>query len=330
MDKLSFSEHHIANRNYQLFSKGPNHRPRSNSTAEISRKPVSRQRSISELVSRVTKLSLRPAIKEEMYDYSSKIKDYDIMKTIGSGSTAFVYSAMYKPTSELVAIKTCNLDCSHSDRDSKVDELRKEIQIMNFCKHPNLLEVYQSFVHASELFIITPLMTAGSCSDLLSSNLYTGLKENIVGCILRQVAQGLEYLHTNDLVHRDIKSANLLLDWDTGVVKLADFGVSDYLLSLSELPKKKDNFSVFNVPQKSYPKKARHSFVGTPCWMAPEILLSHDYDSKVDVWSLGITAIELASGKPPLADYDPFTVSASGPEDEWLFIYHPIGIHDDH
>jgi serine/threonine protein kinase len=169
-----------------------------------------------------------------------------------------------------------------------------------------------------------------------------GFEESIVACIIKQVAQGLEYLHDNELVHRDIKSANMLLDFDTGIVKLADFGVSNHLLSnLADMPNKNvsylsrqksvtteasmnstietmtDSYMSFtstNQPIPAFkllqppPKKARRSFVGTPCWMAPEILLNQDYDTKVDIWSLGITSIELACGKPPFAEYDPMTV----------------------
>lgn len=141
---------------------------------------------------------------------------------------------------------------------------------------------------------------------------------------MKQVALGLEYLHENELVHRDIKSANMLIEFDTGIVKLADFGVSNHLLAnLNELPK---NATYFRQQMEEFgtdsvlkfqannsfpvtPKKARRSFVGTPCWMAPEILLNQDYDTKVDIWSLGITCIELACGKPPFLEYDPMTVS---------------------
>lgn len=141
---------------------------------------------------------------------------------------------------------------------------------------------------------------------------------------MKQVALGLEYLHENELVHRDIKSANMLIDYDTGIVKLADFGVSNHLMAnLNELPKNPNYFrqqmeefgtdSVLKFQANNSfpvtPKKARRSFVGTPCWMAPEILLNQDYDTKVDIWSLGITCIELACGKPPFSEYDPMTVS---------------------
>lgn len=118
----------------------------------------------------------------------------------------------------------------------------------------------------------------------------------------------MEYLHDNELIHRDIKSANLLVDYESGVVKLGDFGVSNQLLSnLAELPKNKACFRHHLSPTLNL-KKGRRSFVGTPCWMAPEILMNQDYDTKIDIWSLGITAVELASGKPPYSDYDPLTV----------------------
>lgn len=151
-------------------------------------------------------------------------------------------------------------------------------------------------------------------------------KSSVSFSILKQVAQGLEYLHENELVHRDIKSANMLIDFDTGIVKLADFGVSNHLLSnLNELPKNVNYFRKYHTKKSDSeaqdynnflapptpPKKARRSFVGTPCWMAPEILLNQDYDTQVDLWSLGITCLELACGKPPFSEYDPMTVSLS-------------------
>lgn len=122
------------------------------------------------------------------------------------------------------------------------------------------------------------------------------------------MAQGLDYLHHNELIHRDVKSANLLVDFESGIVKLADFGVSNQLLSnLADMPKNTHYFRQHLEPVEQ-PKKARRSFVGTPCWMAPEILMNQDYDTKVDIWALGITCIELACGRPPFAEYDPMTV----------------------
>ncbi|KAI8643595.1 kinase-like domain-containing protein [Parasitella parasitica] len=294
----------------------------SNAAATITpKKPLSRQRSISELVSRQQKQQLQQQQQQQhpmIVSYSSKADDYDVLRTIGAGATASVYSAIYKPNQSVIAIKTVNLEDIGLD-DSRLDALRKEIQIMTLCRHQHLLEVYQSFVHSSQLYIVTPIMSAGSCHDLLSRCHKLGFEESIVACIIKQVSQGLEYLHDNELVHRDIKSANMLLDFDTGIVKLADFGVSNHLLTnLAEMPKNTNYFRKNSAMRDNEstiesltdgPKKARRSFVGTPCWMAPEILLNQDYDTKVDLWSLGITSIELACGKPPFAEYDPMTVS---------------------
>lgn len=152
-----------------------------NATATITaKKPLSRQKSISELVSRV-KLSLRsnstgsnsssPMSKRQQHSivsYSSKADDYDVLRTIGAGATASVYSAVYKPNQSVIAIKTVNLEEIGLD-DSRLEALRKEIQIMTLCRHPHLLEVYQSFVHSSQLYIVTPIMSAGKLVPLNSS-----------------------------------------------------------------------------------------------------------------------------------------------------------------
>ncbi|KAI8364956.1 kinase-like domain-containing protein [Blakeslea trispora] len=282
------------------------------------KKPLSRQRSISELVSRVRHtLKSKTPPQQVQCQYSSRSEDYDAIRIVGSGASASVYSAIYKPNQSVIAIKTVNLEENGLD-DARLDALRKEIQIMTLCRHPHLLEVFQSFVYRSQLYIITPIMSAGSCHDLLARLHNVGFDEPIVACIIKQVAQGLDYLHENELVHRDIKSANLLIDFDTGIVKLADFGVSNHLLNnLADFPKgpallyppKTTTSSLkAGLLSPTIPKKARRSFVGTPCWMAPEILLNRDYDTKVDLWALGITILELACGKPPFAQYDPFTI----------------------
>ena len=118
--------------------------------------------------------------------------------------------------------------------------------------------------------------------------------------------EGLYYLHQNNLIHRDVKAANLLVDRITGNVTLADFGVSAVLTLADAQPQS----ILLNGRRCSGRRKAaRNSFVGTPCWMSPEILESRGYDCKVDMWSLGITALELAYGRPPNAHSDPTNVS---------------------
>lgn len=140
-------------------------------------KPLSRQRSISDIMHRM-KRSLKSTTSSPTSphhhrnsSYSSKADDYDILRTIGAGATASVYSAIHKPSQSVIAIKTVNLEEIGLD-DTRLDALRKEIQIMTLSKHPHILQVLQSFVHSSQLYIVTPIMSAGkslAASDLPSS-----------------------------------------------------------------------------------------------------------------------------------------------------------------
>ncbi len=122
---------------------------------------------------------------------------------------------------------------------------------MSLSKHPNLLKVHGSFVQGPKLHIITPFLAAGSCLDIMKTAYPQGFEEVIVATILKQALQGLEYLHKNGLIHRDVKAGNLLVAED-GTVQLADFGVSNSLMEAGDR------------------KGVRKTFVGTPCWMAPE------------------------------------------------------------
>eukprot|EP00158_Paraphelidium_tribonemae_P006360 Partr_v1_DN27787_c0_g1_i4_m67222 putative ste20-related kinase adaptor len=192
---------------------------------------------------------------------------------------------MYKPAHTTVAIKSMDLDQFERNQ---IDELRKELQVMSLCKHPNLLNVKGSFVVGSKLYIVTPFLSAGSCLDIMKSSFPDGLDEASICCILKQALQGLEYLHRNNLIHRDVKAGNLLMDED-GTVKLADFGVSSSL-------------------HDSDRNGIRKTFVGTPCWIAPEVVQQTGHNSKADIWSFGITALELAHGRAPFAKYPPMKV----------------------
>ncbi|KAJ3354164.1 hypothetical protein HDU83_005770 [Entophlyctis luteolus] len=161
---------------------------------------------------------------------------------------------------------------------------------MSLSRHPNLLPVYGSFVHASRLYIVTPFLSAGSLLDIMKTAYPHGIEESCICTILRQALQGLEYLHQNGLIHRDVKAGNLLLAED-GLVQLGDFGVSSSLMETGERK-----------------GPLRKTFVGTPCWMAPEVMEQTGYDYKADIWSFGITALEMATGHAPFAKYPPLKV----------------------
>ncbi|KAG0017908.1 hypothetical protein BGZ82_000620 [Podila clonocystis] len=242
--------------------------------------------------------------------FSNNPEDYDIRLPIGYGSSAVVYNAYYKPLNKRVAIKVIDLDMFERNQ---IDELRRETQVMALCKHPNVLRVNGAFVTDSKLYIVTPYLSAGSCLDIMKAANPSGFDEISIATILKQALQGLDYLHKNGHIHRqvstdavahgigavnfgadmlnaiDVKAGNLLVDND-GSVLLADFGVSSSLMENGDR------------------RGMRKTFVGTPCWMAPEVMEQAGYDYKADIWSFGITAIELATGHAPFAKYPPIKV----------------------
>jgi serine/threonine-protein kinase OSR1/STK39 len=216
------------------------------------------------------------------------------------------------------AVKVLDLD--HVD--TNLSEIRLEVQAMRLLSHINVLQCLTAFVVDRHLWLITPMMRKGSSLHCLQTARRVLRKQQLeifhrqyqqqqqqlgnqqqyqqppppmsmeqhIMYIIHETLLGLQYIHDNGQIHRDIKAGNILLD-DTGVVKIADFGVSGWL-----------------VQGGSRQEKAK-TFVGTPCWMAPEVMEQvNGYDYKADIWSLGITALELARGYAPYAKYPPMKV----------------------
>nr|ACN28708.1 unknown [Zea mays] len=222
----------------------------------------------------------------ERRKYPIHMEDYELYEEIGQGVSAIVYRALCKPLDEIVAVKVVDFERTNSD----LNNIVREAQTMILIDHPNVVKAHCSFAKDQTLWVVMPYMAGGSCLHIMKSVHPTGFEEPIIATILREVLKGLEYLHHHGSIHRDVKAGNILVD-SRGGIKLGDFGVSACLFDSGDR------------------QRARNTFVGTPCWMAPEVMEQlHGYDFRADIWSFGITALELAHGHAPFSKYPPMKV----------------------
>jgi len=196
---------------------------------------------------------------------------------IGEGAAGEVFLATDTKTNEQIAIKKMPLNAQN------IKLLTSEIHIMKESTHPNVVRYLDSFRVEDKLWVAMEYMGGGCLTEILEQFEDVQMAEGNIAWVCQETLKGLAYIHSLHRIHRDIKSDNILLG-SGGEVKIADFG---YAAQLTQQ------------------KNKRQTIVGTPYWMAPELIRGQEYDTKVDIWSLGIMIMEMAEGEPPYMEFPP-------------------------
>eukprot|EP00884_Botryococcus_braunii_P013203 jgi/Botrbrau1/21884/Bobra.0249s0013.1 len=223
-------------------------------------------------------------------EYPVRAEDYELEEECGRGVSATVWRARCKPHGgEIVAVKLIDLE----NVNTNLEEIQRETHLMRLQHHPNVLQLYCAFVSGQKLWIVMPYVSGGSVLNIMKYRYPEGLEEPVIATIMKEVLKALEYMHRHAHIHRDVKAGNILID-SNGQVYLADFGVAANM-------ERGGSWGDQAV--------SRNTFVGTPCWMAPEVMEQlQGYNYLADIWSFGITLLELAHGHAPFAKYPPMKV----------------------
>jgi hypothetical protein len=215
---------------------------------------------------------------KELVSPSTHKDNYSNLNKIGEGAAGEVFIADWADKGIEVAVKTMSIT------QENVHLLCTEINIMKSSKQENIVEYIDSFiVDTNKLWVVMELMDGGCLTDVLEQFDRVRLDESQIAHVCLMTLRALRYIHRSHRIHRDIKSDNILLN-SRGEVKIADFGYAAQLTA---------------------EKEKRRTVVGTPYWMAPELIRGHDYGTRVDIWSLGIMLMEMIEGEPPYLEYPP-------------------------